>query len=525
MGTTPDDEPPDRGWPVGAAIGLLSGAVAIGAATLAAGLVGTGTSPVLAVGAAAVDASPEGLKRFAIDTFGTDDKTALLLGIGIVLAIGAVVLGIVSLRRPRAGVIGLVVLGTIGALAAVTRPSNGLLAAVPSIVGAAAGLWAFVWLRGRAGLPQVIERGREPEEPPAAPGGLDRRRFLFGSAAAAGLAVATGFVGEYLVRRADATASRSAVRLPEIADIGKPTPAGADLQVSGELPFITPNDDFYRVDTALFVPAVQTDGWTLTVGGMVDRPITLTFDELLARPLIDRDVTLACVSNEVGGHYVGNARWTGTLLAPLLAEAGIQPGVTQLVSRSTDGFTTGTPASVALDGRDAMLVVAMNGEPLPLAHGFPVRMVIPGLYGYESACKWIAQIEATTYEAYSAYWVQRGWAEQVLIKTESRIDVPKRGATVPAGTVVVAGVAWAQHRGISKVQIQIDGGPWASATLGAQDTTDTWRQWRYEWPAVAGAHTITVRATDGDGAVQTEVEAPPFPSGATGLHQIPVTVS
>ena len=285
---------------------------------------------------------------------------------------------------------------------------------------------------------------------PPAPGGLDRRRFLFGGAVAAGLAVATGFVGEYLVRRADATASRSAVRLPDDRRHGEPTPAGADLDVPGELPFITPNDAFYRVDTALFVPAVQTDGWTLTVGGMVDRPLTLTFDELLARPLIERDVTLACVSNEVGGHYVGNARWTGTLLAPLLAEAGIQPGVTQLVSRSTDGFTTGTPASVALDGRDAMLAVAMNGEPLPLAHGFPVRMVIPGLYGYESACKWIAEIEATTYEAYSAYWVQRGWAEQVLIKTESRIDVPKRGATVPAGTVVVAGVAWAQHRGISK---------------------------------------------------------------------------
>src|SRR6476469_9397124 len=271
MGSVQGGDPPDVRWPVGAAIGILSGAIAIGIATLAAGVIGTGTSPVLAVGAAAVDASPEGLKRFAIDTFGTGDKTALLLGIGIVLAVGAVVLGIVSLRRPRAGVIGLMVLGTIGALAAVTRPSNGLLAAVPSIVGAAAGLWAFVWLRGRAGLPPVIERRREPEEPPAAPAGLDRRRFLFGIAAAAGLAVATGFVGEYLLRRADATASRSAVRLPEIADTGKPTPAGADLQVPGELPFITPNDDFYRVDTALFVPAVQTDGWTLSVGGMVDR--------------------------------------------------------------------------------------------------------------------------------------------------------------------------------------------------------------------------------------------------------------
>jgi DMSO/TMAO reductase YedYZ molybdopterin-dependent catalytic subunit len=522
MGSAQGDPPVVR-WPVGAAIGVLSGAVAVGAATLAAGLVGAGTSPVLAVGAAAVDASPEGLKRFAIDTFGTDDKTALLLGIGVVLTIAAVVLGIVSIRRPRAGVIGLIVLGTIGAVAAVTRPANGLLSAVPSLVGMAAGLVAYVWLRGRAGLSPITARATT-EPPPPTPA-LDRRRFLFGSAAVAGLAVATGFVGEYLVRRSEASVSRSAVKLPSIADTGEPTPAGADLEVPGELPFITPNDAFYRVDTALFVPAVQTDGWTLTVHGMVDRPLALTFDELIARPLIERDVTLCCVSNEVGGRYIGNARWTGTLLAPLLQEAGIQPGVTQLVSRSTDGFTTGTPASVALDGRDAMLVVAMNGEPLPLQHGFPVRMLIPGLYGYESACKWITDIEATTYEAYSAYWVERGWAERVLIKTESRIDVPKRGATVRAGTVTVAGVAWAQHRGISAVDIQIDDGPWAPATLGAEDTIDTWRQWRYDWPAAAGPHTITVRATDGDGAVQTTAVAPPFPSGATGLHQIDVTVT
>jgi DMSO/TMAO reductase YedYZ molybdopterin-dependent catalytic subunit len=523
MGSAQGDPPVAR-WPVGAAIGVLAGAVAIGTATLAAGLIGTGTAPVLAVGGAAVDASPEWLKRFAIDTFGTDDKTALLLGIGIVLTVAAIVLGIMSLRRPRAAVAGLVGLGAIGAIAAVTRPANGPLAAVPSIAGAAAGLWAYVWLRGRAGLPPMVEH-TDAETEPAMPGGLDRRRFLFGGAVVAGLAIAPGFVGEYLVRRSEASASRSAVRLPEVVDTGTPTPTGADLHVDGEIPFLTPNDAFYRVDTALFVPAVQTDGWTLNVHGMVDTPLTLDFDQLISRPLIERDVTLCCVSNEVGGHYIGNARWTGTLLAPLLQEAGIQPGVTQLVSRSTDGFTTGTPASVALDGRDAMLVVAMNGEPLPLQHGFPVRMVIPGLYGYESACKWITDIEATTYEAYSAYWVERGWAERVLIKTESRVDVPKRGATVPAGSVTVAGIAWAQHRGIRAVEIQVDDGPWAAAKLGAQDTIDTWRQWRYDWQAASGPHTITVRATDGDGVVQTSAVAPPFPSGATGLHQIEVTVS
>src|SRR5262245_11146582 len=286
---------PAARWPVGAAIGFLSGAVAIGAATLAAGLIGAGSSPILAVGAAAVDASPEWLKRFAIDTFGTDDKTALLIGIGVVLTLAAVVLGIVSFRRPRAGVIGLIVLGTIGAIAAVTRPANGLLAAVPSLVGTVAGLWAFVWLRGRADLPPIVEP-TDAAVGPAMPAGLDRRRFLFGGAVVAGLAIAPGFVGEYLVRRSEASASRSAVRLPTTVDAGKPAPAGADLGVPGEVPFITPNDDFYRVDTALFVPAVQTDGWALTVHGMVDRPMTINFEQLIARPLIERDITLCCVS-------------------------------------------------------------------------------------------------------------------------------------------------------------------------------------------------------------------------------------
>jgi DMSO/TMAO reductase YedYZ molybdopterin-dependent catalytic subunit len=507
---------------VGAAIGLLSGAVAIGVGQLAAAVVGAGSSPVLAVGGAAVDTTPEWLKSFAIRTFGSDDKTALLIGIGITLAVAAVVLGIVSVHRPRAGVIGLLVLGLIGAVAAASRPANGLAAAIPSLLGAAAGLVAFVSLRARAGLSSVVSKAAP--EPPT-PSGFDRRRFLFGSAVTAGLALTTGYVGDYLVRRSDATASRAAIRLPRVADAGRPTPPGADLHVPGAHPFITPNADFYRVDTALFVPAVQTDGWTLSIHGMVDRPMTIDYGQLVARPLIERDVTLTCVSNEIGGNYLGNARWTGVLLKDLLDETGIQPGATQLVSRSTDGFTTGTPASVALDGRDAMLVVAMNGDPLPLEHGFPVRMVIPGLYGYESACKWITDIEATTYQAYSAYWVQRGWAEQVLIKTGSRIDTPKRGAVVRPGRVPVAGIAWAQHRGISSVEVQIDGGGWAKAALGANDTADTWRQWRYDWDATAGQHTVTVRATDGDGNVQTDAGAPPFPDGATGLHSIAVSVS
>jgi DMSO/TMAO reductase YedYZ molybdopterin-dependent catalytic subunit len=404
----------------------------------------------------------------------------------------------------------------------VARPAIGPIALVPATIGTLAGAATFALLRRSAGLASPFA---DPDDPPAPAGGLDRRRFLSSSAAVAAVAITSGFAGEYLVRRSDASASRAAIALPRVRDPGRPTPVGADLAIPGLAPFITPNDRFYRVDTALLVPAVEADGWTLRIDGMVDRPRTLSYDDLVARPLVERDVTLTCVSNEVGGGYIGNARWTGVLLAPLLDEAGLQRGVTQLVSRSADGFTTGTPARVALDGRDAMLAVAMNGEPLPLAHGFPVRMVIPGLYGYESACKWITEIEATTYEAYSAYWVRRGWAEQVLIKTSSRIDTPRDGARVDAGTVPVAGVAWAQHRGISAVEVQVDDGDWAPARLATQDTADTWRQWVFDWSASSGDHRITVRAIDGDGVIQTAAVAPPAPDGATGLHAIGVAVS
>jgi DMSO/TMAO reductase YedYZ molybdopterin-dependent catalytic subunit len=518
---------PERGRPLlGATIGLLSGVVALGIGQLAAGVVGGASSPIIAVGEWAIDATPEWLKSFAIRTFGSNDKTALLVGVGAVLAIAAVILGIVSVRRPRVGVVGLVVLGAIGALAAVTRPANDLLDAIPAIVGTIAGIFAFARLRRAAGLsPLTTPAPTEPPVEPPSPPAFDRRRFLWTGAAAAALAATTGFVGQYLVRRSAASASRADVRIPRVADAAPLPPAGADLGIPGVGPFITPNDVFYRVDTALFVPAVDANGWTLNVNGMVRRPITIDYAQLLARPLIERDVTLTCVSNPVGGNYIGNARWIGVRLKDLLDEAGVDPAATQMVSRSSDGFTVGTPTSVALDGRDAMLTVGMNGVPLPLEHGFPVRMVIPGLYGYESACKWIVDIELTTFEAFSPYWVRRGWAPQVLIKTQSRIDTPKQGATVAAGTVPVAGIAWAQHRGIEAVEISIDAGPWTRATLAQEDTIDTWRQWVFMWEATPGPHTISARATDDTGMVQSPVEAPTFPSGATGDHTTSVTVA
>jgi DMSO/TMAO reductase YedYZ molybdopterin-dependent catalytic subunit len=529
--TQTQDARAPRRWSVGALVGLLSGGVALGVAQLAAGIFGGASSPMIAVGGAAIDATPPWLKDFAIREFGANDKRALLIGIGTILAVAAAILGAASVRRPWVGAIGIVAFGLIGVAASVSRPANGPADAIPSVIGALAGLVAYVRLRTVAGLePLRWEAGTGPgpgETPslPPEPPAYDRRRFLRTGAATAGLAVVSGFVGQYLVRRSDASASRAAVRIPTPADIAPAPPPGADLHVPGLGPFLTPNDRFYRVDTALFVPAVDAAGWQLRVHGMVDHELTIDFAELLARPLIERDITLTCVSNPVGGPYIGNARWIGAPLKDVLDEAGVRRGASQIVSRSTDGFTIGTPTAVAMDGRDAMLAVAMNGEPLPLAHGFPVRMIVPGLYGYVSATKWLVDIELTTFAAYDAYWVQRGWSQQAPIKTESRIDTPRDGATVQPGTVQVAGIAWAQHRGIEAVEVRVDDGPWTAANLGAEDTVDTWRQWVFPWVAAPGRHALSVRATDGTGAVQTPLPADPVPNGASGDHTISLTVA
>ncbi|HEX4941490.1 MAG TPA: molybdopterin-dependent oxidoreductase, partial [Actinomycetota bacterium] len=387
---------------VGAVVGVLTAGVALGTAELLAAVFGPGSSPIVAVGGAAVDATPEWLKSFAIRTFGAQDKRVLLIGIGIVLGIAVAFVGAASWRRPRLAIGASVVLGAIGAAAAVTRPANDLSDAVPSIAGAAAGVLTSRLLMAAAGVTT-----RSPAEPTSSPAmrSFDRRRFLRAGVAAAGIAAAAGGLGRLLSTRATAAASRAAARIPTPADIGPLPPTGADLGVPGVAPFLTPNANFYRVDTALFVPAVDAESWALRVHGMVEHEIDLGFDDLLARPMIERDITIACVSNEVGGPYVGNARWVGAPLADLLREAGVDPDASQIVTRSSDGFTIGTPTAVVMDGRDAMLAVSMNGEPLPLEHGFPVRMLVPGLYGYVSAMKWLVDLELTTLDAYDAYWI------------------------------------------------------------------------------------------------------------------------
>ncbi|MFE2762302.1 molybdopterin-dependent oxidoreductase [Streptomyces halstedii] len=361
---------------------------------------------------------------------------------------------------------------------------------------------------------------------------FDRRGFVLAATAAAAASAGAGLLGSRLTasQLAGASASRQGITLPAPASPAPPVPPGADLGIRGVGSFVTPAKDFYRVDTALVVPRVDADRWRLRIHGAgVARPVTLGFRDLLRRELVERDITLTCVSNEVGGPYAGNARWTGVRLAELLREAGVKPpsrggAADQIVARSVDGMTIGTPVETVMDGRDALLAVGMNGEPLPFEHGFPVRMVVPGLYGYVSACKWIQDIELTTFDAYDAYWVKRSWAREAPVKTASRIDTPRPFATPAAGTVPVAGVAWAQHRGIARVEVRVDGGPWHTARLGAEAGRDTWRQWVWEWPATRGHHTLEVRATDRTGATQTGERVGTVPDGATGWHSVVIDV-
>jgi len=353
---------------------------------------------------------------------------------------------------------------------------------------------------------------------------VDRRKFLAAGGAAAGVAALSGFGGQYLQNKRFSVNTAS-VKLGQQAVKPPTLPKGTEVNdIAGLSAFYTPNSQFYRIDTALVVPQVSSQAWQLRIHGMVDKPMTITFGELMKRPMIDHDVTLCCVSEGVGGGFIGNARWQGALLADLLKEAGVQKGATQIVMRDVNGMNLGVATDPVMDGRASLLAVGMNGQPLPQEHGFPVRVVVPGLYGYVSACKWVVDMELTTYAAFGAYWTKRGWSAQAPIKTESRIDTPKGSGNLAAGKVMIAGVAWAQHRGVEAVEVGIDG-TWHQATLAAQDTIDTWRQWYYPWQATAGNHTLEVRATDKAGYTQTAAVHRPEPNGATGYHTIHVTVA
>jgi DMSO/TMAO reductase YedYZ molybdopterin-dependent catalytic subunit len=503
---------------VGATLGIATAGAALGVAHLVAGIVDPAATPIVAVGQATIDLTPEPVKSFAIRTFGEHDKTALLAGIGLVLGAAAAALGIAALRRPAAAAAALGLFGLIGAAAALTRPTATWTDGLPVLAGVATGWWVLRRLASATGHESPPRGVPDPRGP-----AVERRRFVVSVAGVAIATAASGWIGSALARRAEVPESRAAVRLPEPASAPSPA-SGAALDVPGLSPYLTPNSRFYRVDTALIVPSIRSEDWRLRIHGMVDHELVVDFAQLLDRPLIERDITLTCVSNPVGGRYAGNARWLGAPLAPLLEEAGVDPAADQLVSRSVDGFTIGTPTADVMDGRDAMLAVGMNGEPLPLAHGFPVRMVVPGLYGYVSATKWLVDLELTTFAAFEPYWVSRGWASRAPVKTMSRIDTPNPLLPVDAGHMLVAGVAWAQGRGIERVEVQIDEEPWIEAELATETTVDTWRQWARGWDARPGRHRLRVRATDRSGVTQPEERSDPLPDGATGWHTVVVEV-
>lgn len=507
-----------RTLPARALSGILAAAVVLGIGELVAVPIGSGSSPFFAVGSTTVDRSPAWAREFAIATFGTNDKPALFIGMSIAIAVLAALAGAAEqTRRPYGSAI-LVVLGAVGIYAAVTRPGATASYALPTLIGVASGIGV---------LRLLTTRLHALEEPEQRSEGMSRRRFLVLAATAAGVAAAAGTVGRRLADSlAGAVRNRMAFVVPSVAAGNRALPisTGTDIAVPDGTPFLTGNDVFYRIDTALQVPMLTTDDWSLRIHGMVDREITLQWSDLIARTPIERRITLTCVSNEVGGTLAGNATWIGYPIKDLLDEAGVHTDADMLLSRSVDGFTVGTPIAVLRDGRDAILAVTMNGQPLPFEHGYPVRQVVPGLYGFVSATKWVVDWEVTRFDQARAYWTQRGWAEQAPIKTASRIDVPASFARVTAGEVLVAGTAWAQHRGISRVEVRVDDGPWQDAALAAEYSIDTWQQWTWRWPAAPGTHTLQVRATDHDGTVQTEQRAAPVPNGASGWHSRSVTV-
>jgi DMSO/TMAO reductase YedYZ molybdopterin-dependent catalytic subunit len=489
--------------------GVAAAAVALGAAEVVASITGARSAPIIAVGGVVVDSIPEGGKEFAIRLFGTHDKQALILGTTLLLAAFAALIGIAAARKAWLGYAGIGLFALIGVAAAVTRHDASWTAALPSLIGSALAIPVLFGLLS-------VERAGEPE----------RRNFLKWTAGAFGLAIVAGLGGRFLASRKTAETARGDVKLPTPVSAASPLPPNADLRVEDLASYVTRNSKFYQIDTALVSPQVDPAGWTLRVHGRVRNPFTITWEQLLAMPMIERYVTLCCVSNEVGGNLIGNAKWLGVPVKEILDRAEPLDGADQVVSRSVDGWTCGTPTSVLRDGRDAMLAIGMNGEPLPVEHGFPVRMVTPGLYGYVSACKWITEIELTSFADFNAYWIPRGWSQQGPIKTESRIDVPRGGGKVKAGEVIVAGVAWAQHRGITVVEVSTDGGTtWHQAELAGTVSPDTWRQWTLRWQATPGKYTLMVRAADATGKVQSPDRVPVAPDGAEGWHTITVTVS
>lgn len=558
----PGQQPWRPGVAVAGLVGVIAMGLAIGIAELIAGfgewigVFNPPAAPFSSLGQTFIQFTPEWLKEFAIRTFGENDKAALTAGMGLTLLLVAVVIGVVGRISPRIAVgitIGLLLV-TAGAV--FSRAGASIFDVIPILLGGGVGIWFLVTVfrlqlvtTNESGLPSARAATDTFSSPPkyvestdenpkagttgpahpmlrvstAASNAATRRQFFKIAGIGAVVAVAAGAVAKWIPSTADVAASRNQVALPTTTDVQQVT--AVDLRIDGLTPLVTNNADFYRIDTAFVVPRVTTDEWQLHIHGMVDNEITLSYADLIAMPSIERMVTLTCVSNEIGGDLAGNANWQGVRIADVLKSAGPQTGADCVLSTSVDGFTVTTPLEALTDGRDALFAFAMNGEPLPVEHGFPVRQVVPGLYGFVSATKWVVDLKVTKFADESAYWTSRGWSDHGPIKTASRIDVPKSLEQVSKGTVAIAGMAWAQHRGITGVQVQIDDGEWQDATLSGETSADTWRQWVYQWDATAtGQHTIRCRAIDGSGTVQTDQIQEVIPDGATGWDSRSVTV-
>ncbi|NYG59073.1 DMSO/TMAO reductase YedYZ molybdopterin-dependent catalytic subunit [Nocardioides daedukensis] len=485
---------------------------------LTAALLTPSSSPVLAVGSTVIDLTPTPLKEYAVREFGTRDKPILLATVIAVTLLLAAIAGWLSRKHFAVGVVFLLVLVALAGAAALTRPLATLEDLIPAVVTAIMGL-AVLFLLVRHPSPKRMRHPMRQAELAEQP--MSRRMVLIASGVVASMTGLMAWGGERIIAR---RTNPGSITLPPPADPAPPLPRGIEQSYRGISRLQTPTDTFYRVDTNLTLPVVSVDDWTLTIDGDVENEFTLTFDELAAMPLVERDITMTCVSNEVGGRYVGAARWLGVPLTALFERAGVGTKADQILSTAVDGFTISTPLDVATDGRDAMVAIGMNGKSLKAEHGFPARLITPGIYGFVGATKWLTKLTLTTYAKETAYWTDRKWATDAPIKIASRIDTPRPLSTIDAGRVVIGGVAWAQTRGIERVEIRIDGGPWQPTRLGPDVGVDYWRQWYQFWDAEPGRHMLAVRAIGADGEVQTPVRATPFPAGSSGIQEIVISV-